>query len=86
MSMHKSGRNDIKTPGASVTQDKTLADYMDRKGLFTKAPHNDDHRFPKKKLSFAAWYMKKLESDFSNVYRHNRVLLEAVWKAAQENV
>ena len=29
--MHKAGRNDTKNPGASVKQDKTLGDYIQRK-------------------------------------------------------
>lgn len=43
--MHKSGRNDTITPGASV--DKTLGDYIARK--------SDP---PKKKLTFEEWYNK----------------------------
>lgn len=31
MGMHKSGRNDVKTPGASTSQEKKLGEYIKRK-------------------------------------------------------
>lgn len=57
--MHKSGRNDTITPGASV--DKTLGDYIARK--------SDP---PKKKLTFENWlytYVRSKHEDLEMTLR-----------------
>ena len=85
MGMHKSGRNDIKTPGASVctrwahhipgvTQDKTLADYIARK---QGSPE-------KKKLSFDEWWSTVGVWSYGNYMEKQQA--ESVWQAAQDNV
>ena len=72
MSMHKSGRNDVASPGASVKQDITLSDYIARK---------QEQPVPKK-LSFEEWYiLNELETYGKTEYD----CMKISWKAAQEN-
>lgn len=65
-------------------KDKTLADYMERKGLFPRASHNDDKIFPKKKLTFEEWYKAEFPKYYCNVQEYE--CMKKAWKAAQENV
>lgn len=87
--MHKSGRNDSITPGASLDlnngmsgrkEDITLADYIQRK------TRNDafNQVAEEKKLTFEEWWEKN-NTEFPYWYQINIVPAKAIWKAAQEN-
>lgn len=90
MGMHKgfthgaaSVKNDI---GRRGDQDKTLSDYIARKqesDSFFES--NDDHRFPKKKLTFEEWWDSGALGD--NPYSRDSAMYWAYhgWQAAQEN-
>lgn len=71
--MHKSGRNDTITPGASV-KDVTLGDYIARKS-----------EPPKNKLTFEEWWvLQGFHVDKQcDPWKHE---FKLCWKAAQENV
>ena len=80
MSMHKSGRNDTITPGASVNKDNyptsgrkedvTLADYIARK---TKEP-----------LTFEQWFAEYLGDEWE--YWLDIYDMRAAWIASRENL
>ena len=73
--MHKSGRNDATTPGASTKNDMYLRDYITRK-------QESDSFFGSptpKKLTFDEWWHQ--HNDEHTHYEHDR----KVWEAAQEN-
>lgn len=73
--MHKSGRNDKTTPGASV-QDVTLGDYIARKS-----------EPPKNKLTFDEWLHHRFPAGVGyELGAWVEDYLEECWKAAQENV
>lgn len=91
MSMHKSGRNDNVTPGASLDlyngmsgrkEDITLADYIHR-----KTRHDAfDAVNAEKKLTFdewLLWYIGMPFEDWDNNLQEDD--MRACWKAAQEN-
>jgi hypothetical protein len=77
--MHKSGRNDTKTPGASV---KTLKDYLVLKAESDKFFEQPKQTPPeKKKLTFEQW----MKIEYPYLPDRCDVYLE-IWKAAQENM
>ena len=79
--MHKSGRNDVASPGASVTQDITLADYIARKQELASSVQ------PTKKLTFDEYWRTYLGGEFD--FLDGGFSIEeaaALWNAAQENV
>lgn len=87
MGMHKSGRNDTTTPGASCKLDKAtpvryLREYIEQMqaGLLPKAPTNQT----KKKLTFEEWW----KNNYSQLDKSSTLVeaYEMVWNAAQENV
>lgn len=78
MSMHKSGRNDTITPGASC--DLKLADYINRKSK------HDALMNSKPKMTFDDWWSQyapnKFSLDDADSLREN---FNVCWQAAQEN-
>ena len=74
MSMHKSGRNDTITPGASC--DLKLADYINRKSK------HDALMNSKPKMTFEQWRDKK---GFP-VTSTQEPLWRECWNTAQENM
>ena len=73
--MHKSGRNDSLSPGASV---KTLREYIEQK---QDAP-------AKKKMTFEEWYFQRIGISLTEAKEYkvyDLQVLEDCWNAAQEN-
>lgn len=78
--MHKGMCGRKENPPGSAKQDKTLADYLERKGFFKQVPENQDKLFPKKKLTFEEWYKT------APYYSDSTTAAREAWEAAQENV
>ena len=82
MSMHKSGRNDAITPGASC--DLKLADYINRKSK------HDALMNSKPTISFEEWYNKNfIANRINGMCRRDHLELkeamELCWNASREN-
>lgn len=96
--MHKSGRNDVLSPGASCSGKETpgastknetdirkelyLRDYITRK-------QESDNFFDKpvpKKLTFDEWYsQQQKDTGYKDPWQNSEDAARDAWKAAQEN-
>lgn len=92
MAMHKSGRNDVLSRGASVKKDSVVRNDIGKRGgkdLYLRdyitRKQESDNFFDKpepKKLTFEEWWETQVWAGFKN---DPLGYIKNVWKAAQEN-